>query len=381
MYRHRVKKAPTPVFADTLAGMGYTINEERKLIDTEGKPYLFDLKAKNRAYQEAHGRALAEAAVKAIIKQMEDECDIVRKKIPFWIDDKDTTSPQASILMSKDAKECDRLLVLIPNTMEILGSWSRRLLCNETVDVGSMLSTVKIARAKGYGVLMLNPNAHWFVNGRASVDIPLKSDVPMVPTLGSPEEHVEYVLRNLVAPEIASKKLYFVAHKYGAHALLHNLYKHYDTFKDRVGGIALIEGVHSIDTYPDTLFQKWWSLNTVAYIQSEEAEKGQVEFRAHSGCNCYKTGTQQFDIAIMEGMPAIFEFFEVRKDRDNTFEMYKDLMLPRDERDPTTAIITFQDEAALDDSYASYANQDNAGDQEEEEELDMGGAKIVGEEL
>ena len=37
MYRHRVKKAPSPVFGDTLEAMQYTINEQRKLVDADGK--------------------------------------------------------------------------------------------------------------------------------------------------------------------------------------------------------------------------------------------------------------------------------------------------------------------------------------------------------
>lgn len=37
MYRHRVKKAPSPVFGDTLEAMQYSINEQRKLIDADGK--------------------------------------------------------------------------------------------------------------------------------------------------------------------------------------------------------------------------------------------------------------------------------------------------------------------------------------------------------
>ncbi|KAG0277566.1 hypothetical protein BGZ96_002820 [Linnemannia gamsii] len=379
MYRHRVKKAPSPVFGDTLETLQYTINEQRLLNDADGNPYVFNLKAKNRAYQEAHGRALSDAVMKVIIKQMEKECDIVRQTVPFWIKDDDTTSPQANLLMSTDFKTAERVLVLIPNTMEILGSWSRRLLCNQSVDVGSMLSVVKQARAEGYGILILNPNAHWFVDGRASVDIPTKVDVPMIPKLNSPEEHVDYVLSTLV-PEIASKKIFFIAHKYGAHALLHTLYKQFDMFKNRVAGIALIEGVHSIDSYSDNSFQKWWSLNAAAYIQSEEEEKGQVEFRVHTGCNCFKTGTQQFDFAIIDGMPHIFEFFAVRRDRDNTFSTYKDLMLPRDDRDPTTAVITIQDEL-VDDSYASYVDpeEEEAADDEDVEELDMGRLKIIDE--
>ena len=93
------------------------------------------------------------------------------------------------------------------------------------------------------------------------------------------------------------------------------------------------------------------------------------------------TGTDQFDCAVIKGMPAIFEFFGTRKDRDNRFEKYKDLLLPRDDRDPTTAVITIQDEV-VDDSYASFADQLDQDDEEDAaEEVDMGGAKIVGEDV
>lgn len=75
----------------------------------------------------------------------------------------------------------------------------------------------------------------------------------------------------------------------------------------------------------------------------------------------------------------------MRKDRDNTFSTYKDLLLPRDERDPTTVVITIQDEV-LDDSYAAYAAEEEAKEKsqmvetannEEVEELDMGRLKIA----
>lgn len=50
-----------------------------------------------------------------------------------------------------------------------LGAWSRRLICNASVIVGSMKYTVKLAHEGGYGVLILNPNAHHWVNNEATV--------------------------------------------------------------------------------------------------------------------------------------------------------------------------------------------------------------------
>ena len=46
---------------------------------------------------------------------------------------------------------------------------------------GSMVDIVKQAREQGLGVVILNPNAHWWVDGQASVTIPFKKDYSMIP--------------------------------------------------------------------------------------------------------------------------------------------------------------------------------------------------------
>ncbi|KAF8926282.1 hypothetical protein BGZ58_011321 [Dissophora ornata] len=340
MYRRRIKRPPPLVFGKTLKEMGFTINEQGQIINAAGELYKFDLKAKDREYQEAHGRALCVAATQEMRQRMEDDYGMVKVKVPLDIKDDDETSPQANILLSPDARECKRLLVLVPGTLESLGAWSRRLISNHHVEKGSMVDVVKQAREEGFGVVILNPNAHWWIDGEASVTIPIRKDYLMIPYLGSPEEHVDYVLRNLVQ-NFASKEICFIAHKYGAHSLIQALHAQFDAFKDRVSAIAVIEGTHSIDGFPEPAFQKWWSLNAVGYIQSEAEEKGKIEYKEHAGCNCVKGGTQEFDFTIIDEMPAIFRFLHTRKDRDNTFEKYRETLQPLNMDDPTTAMVAF----------------------------------------
>ncbi|KAG0199203.1 hypothetical protein BGX28_007473 [Mortierella sp. GBA30] len=176
--------------------------------------------------------------------------------------------------------------------METLGVWSRRLMSNYSVDKGSMYSTVKQALDEGYGVVILNPNAHWWVDGRAEVLLPARKEYQMVPHLESPEEHVDYVLRNLV------------------------------------------------------------QYNAVNYIQSDVEDKGKVGHRETVGCNCVNAGTQEYDVVVIEMMPTVFQFFNERKGRDNAFEKYKDLILPPNEYDPTTTVITF-DEVTEDETHSA----------------------------
>ncbi|KAF9185645.1 hypothetical protein BGZ51_002530 [Haplosporangium sp. Z 767] len=223
--------------------------------------------------------------------------------------------------------------------MELIGLWSRRILTKHNVEAGSMYSTIKTAREEGYGIMVLNPNAHFWVDGHSTVYIPVGKTYEDVPSLSSPEEHVDYVLRNLVQ-SFASREIYFIAHKYGAEALIQALHAQFDVFKDRVAGIAITEGTQSIDSFSDPAFKNWWNMNTVGYISSSEENKDEVEYMDHAGCNCVKTGTKEYDFTTIEAMPAIFRFFNTRKGRDNTFDSYKDVVRPQIADDPTTAIKT-----------------------------------------
>ncbi|KAK3805845.1 MAG: hypothetical protein J3Q66DRAFT_359841 [Benniella sp.] len=340
MYRRRVVRPPAHTFPESLEELGFHIDENNQVIDSSGKPYEFDLKARDRDYQEAHSRALGDAIMRKMLKRMDDEFNLIKAKVPIGIDDNDTTSPQAHILLSPGVEKSERLLVLVPGTMETIGAWSRRLLTKHSTEIGSMYAVLKQALQEGYGVMMLNPNAHWWVDGRDTVMVPTRRQFELIPSLGSPEEHLDYVLRNFVQG-YASKEIYFIAHKYGTHALAQALYNQFDTFKDRVAAIAVIDGTHAIDSFPEPVFQKWWSLNAAGYIQSEAEESGRVVYREHAGCNCVNAGAQEYDYTIVQEMPSIFRFFRSRKGRDNTFDNYKDVVQPLHPDDPTTAMITY----------------------------------------
>ncbi|KAF9429208.1 hypothetical protein BGZ76_001667 [Entomortierella beljakovae] len=256
MYRRRIKKPPTPAFPDSLQEMGFTINDDGALIDSSGNQYVFDLKAKDRAYQEAHSRALGDATLRIMNKRLEDEFGFTRIKLPLGLEENDTTSPQADIMLSPDAKECKRLLVLIPGTMEPASQ------PYSTLQIGSVYHVVEKAREQGYGVIVLNPNCHWWVNGR--------------PT------------------------------------------------------------------------------NAVGYIQSEPVDKGKVDRQEHAGCNCVNAGEQDFDYTLVSELPNIFKFFNARKNRDNKFENFKDVLQPLNEDDPTTVMVMFEDSNVQDEKNGEF---------------------------
>ncbi|KAF8953736.1 hypothetical protein BGZ52_004569 [Haplosporangium bisporale] len=287
MYRRRIKKPRAPVFGKSLEEFGFKINANGRVVDLSPD----------------------DAVLRVVRDELAKDYGFVEMAVPLGIDKDDTTTPRAQILATENIYECERVLVLIPGTRESLGSWSRRLICNASVVVGSMKSTVKLAHEGGYGVLILNPNAHHWVNNEAT-----------------------------------SQKIFFMAHKYGTHTLMRTLSLQFEAFKDRVSAISLVDGSHSIDSYIDPSFRKWWSLNAAGYAPSEAEDLAKVDYKPESGCNNYMTGTQEFDHTLIEAIPLTFEFFGARKERDTVFDHYKDTAPVFNEVDPTTFALAIHDD-------------------------------------
>ncbi|KAF9201932.1 hypothetical protein BGZ49_007863 [Haplosporangium sp. Z 27] len=65
-------------------------------------------------------------------------------------------------------------------------------------------------------------------------------------------------------------------------------------------------------------------------------------------------------------MPSIFRFFNARKDRDNTFENYKDKLHPLNEDDPTTVMMTFDFDSTPKPDYSGYGDLNEAADLDEQ---------------
>ncbi|KAG0231716.1 hypothetical protein BGW42_008668 [Actinomortierella wolfii] len=268
MYRRRVKRQPKPVFGETLEEFGYSINNSECLVDSEGKNYVFDLKAPNRDYQEAHCHALTRAVRKKIEDRLAKEYGFIKATIPVGLDPDDAKSPQAYIMLSADALECDRLLVLVPGSMQEFAVWSRRIMTNFNVEHGSVLGTVRRARAQGYGVIITNPNMQYWYNGMAThgvlhqVHCPPSGELSLIPGAESPERHVAYVLKHFVSRAKSNK-------------------------------------------------------NVVGYVMSNPEERGKVTYMRAQGCNFYSTGTMEFDHTIIEAMEPAFKFFATRHDTNN----------------------------------------------------------------
>jgi hypothetical protein len=83
-----------------------------------------------------------------------------------------SSEPHTYILMTPDALTTpDKLLILIPGSQISLGQWSRRVMCDDNINEGSMISTSLKALEQGYQVIITNPNANYWSDNQSWVRV------------------------------------------------------------------------------------------------------------------------------------------------------------------------------------------------------------------
>ena len=84
-----------------------------------------------------------------------------------WFPDVDATAyPRVPIYLSANATTASKLLLLVQGSGVVRpGQWSRSVIINEGLGLGTMFPYIERAFARGYAVAILNPNLN-----RADVD-------------------------------------------------------------------------------------------------------------------------------------------------------------------------------------------------------------------
>ncbi|ROT74273.1 hypothetical protein C7M84_007206 [Penaeus vannamei] len=153
---------PDPPFPDTLAGFGYEFKDgQLKNIQT-GDPYVFAVRPDDQAYNQSYYDALGELVLQEVYKLVKREAGMVKAPIPLGSRPED---PQTFVFVSSDfMTNHDKILVLIQGSGAVrAGQWSRKLTINNSIDVGTQIPYLQLARREGYAVLVLNPNDNYRV--------------------------------------------------------------------------------------------------------------------------------------------------------------------------------------------------------------------------
>eukprot|EP00092_Neocalanus_flemingeri_P087826 GFUD01110896.1.p1 GENE.GFUD01110896.1~~GFUD01110896.1.p1 ORF type:complete len:372 (-),score=143.23 GFUD01110896.1:60-1175(-) len=216
----------------TLAEFGYGFNTagQMRRMDSDGQLteelFQFEVKAGDKAYNQAHYEALGEVITEEVYGLLEKQGKLNRVDIG-------PADPKSFIFCSRDYQSSEKLLVLIHGSGVVrAGQWARRLIINEDLNKGTMLPFIEHAREKGWGVVVMNTNMN--TDTETGMDIP-GSDTP--------EEHADTVWQSVVAKSEA-KNIVIIAHSFGGVVAMNLARSFKSDFLSKVSGVFLTDSVH-----------------------------------------------------------------------------------------------------------------------------------------
>ncbi|KAG6452030.1 hypothetical protein O3G_MSEX007436 [Manduca sexta] len=228
-------------------------NGQLRRIGANGKPtdepFQFIISGDHQQCQ-AHYEELGMAVTYYIYHLLETELKLQKLLVPKNCVD------GTFIFVSKEYDKKDVLMVLIHGSGVVrAGQWARSVIINESLDAGSQIPYIKKAIAKGYGVMVLNTNDNYTMDGAP------------IPDSSNAEEHALCVWRTYISQTMALS-IVIVAHSYGGVVAVNLANEMRDDFEMRVKAVALTDSVHTYANKPITPCMKQISRN---WISSQKA--------------------------------------------------------------------------------------------------------------
>ena len=133
------------------------------------------------------------------------------------------------VVEDKSQQKGKTLVLLIQGSGVVrVGQWSRALCINESLEAGSQVEYIKRILAKGWDVIVFNPNQGHTFRG---------------PISRHAVRNVEFVWEKIVEEKKTEyQDMVVIAHSYGAHHTL-NLLDNHEMAREKVRGIAFTDGV------------------------------------------------------------------------------------------------------------------------------------------
>jgi hypothetical protein len=232
--------------------------------------------------------------------------------IPLAMDEEDeATRVTTTILASENFYDAERFVMIVMNSSgSLMGIFSRSLCFDESLSTGTMLNCVRLAKSKGYGVVILRPNTNThIIEGNTKVDIP-GSENPVLHAFTA-WEHIIPLCNNL-------KEVFLLSYG-GGSSLCHEIYQRSLFTEGNIRGIVTIEASHLTEKDdPDDLKQHL--KNIAMNFQVSSAPKGaHLEYRtARVGCECVSVGIPKMSksnvpvnnaLAVDVALGSAFDFF------------------------------------------------------------------------
>ncbi|ORZ13698.1 hypothetical protein BCR42DRAFT_418884 [Absidia repens] len=295
MFRGKRKaKKENPPIPITIDDFGYVVKDDGTVRSkTTDLRYEFSFDPKDHAYNESRYRVFIDLLGDIVEERLQQTPLNFQKVIVPEGADPSKNDPHTYFYMTPNAlKNTGKLVLLIPGTQTRVGQWSKRVMCDESLQAGSMINMAKYLIENDHEVIIFNPNGGmWYDNAPHDMP-PLKANDmwSTIPGSESPEQHCQYVFRHFVR-QAQAEKIGVIALGYGGHCFTDMINENFDIVKSKVVGVALANSTH-LSAYINGQDKRAWMINHVVNWVLSDQPKGEDVPNTLIGCTSVSSGPE-----------------------------------------------------------------------------------------
>jgi len=238
------EKSPALLKAEEkLMEKGYAYSKDKKMCQylqdkqclNENQGFIFEVKKGDKAYNQKSYEEIGEILTDYVYGLMEsDPMNLKRVEIP------NNEGPKSFVFKSDDFETNPNLCILIHGSGVVrAGQWARRLIMNESLDLGTIMPDIMMAKERGFAVLVMNTND----NTRIVED---EDDSDEEISIEGCEDAVKSAVttwKNFISQSNHSK-ICIIGHSAGGMVTLKLAEQFKPDFQDRVFGVLLTDSAH-----------------------------------------------------------------------------------------------------------------------------------------
>ncbi|RLN49140.1 hypothetical protein BBJ29_005397 [Phytophthora kernoviae] len=181
---------------------------------------------------------IVKAAIFHIQMEMLAELAFKQAQVPLDPLPGEPKEARSSIFLTSDWRSNDNLLVVVNGGRGAQpGIWSRDLLIQEGLELGSMLPILRRAKTSKFAVAVVNPSTN---------NVTIGNDLFPIRDNSSPDEHMLYIWDNIIS-RAQARNVYFLAYSFGAKSVLTLIQKREEQVVKRVNALVFAEGAYRLD--------------------------------------------------------------------------------------------------------------------------------------
>ncbi|CEG39089.1 agc akt protein kinase [Plasmopara halstedii] len=221
---------------ESLEELEYYFDESGTLRHCRTNHAVYELMSDERRAGELD--EIVKAAIFHIQMEMLAELSFKQARLPLDPRPDEPKEARVSIFLTSDWRTNENLLVVVNGGRGAQpGIWSRDLLIQEGLELGSMLPVMRRATACTFGVAVINPSKN---------NVTIGNDTFPIRGNATPDEHMLYVWDHIIA-RAKARNVYVLAYSFGAKSIVTLIQKREEQVVKRINALVFAEGAYRLD--------------------------------------------------------------------------------------------------------------------------------------